>query len=93
MLPRMTSLGLLKFHLNRLKVKDVLEETTKEEDAALLKTPAMKAKVTAMDLLMVEPMMDMLDAKEISSVEAITANSLDITTIPRMIAVRDHLHQ
>lgn len=59
-----------------------------EEDAVLLKIPAMKARVTVMDLLMVEPMMEIEDAREILSVAATTVRSLDITTILRMIAVR-----
>jgi hypothetical protein len=81
-------------HPNLQLVKDAADVISKEvEDVVLQKILAMQVKEIVMDLLTVVAMMDMLDVREILSVEAITANSLEATSIPRMTAVRDHLHQ
>jgi len=78
-------------HLNLQLVKDVVDVISKVEDVVLQKILAMQVKEIVMDLLMEAVMMDMLDVREISSVEAITANSLEATSIPRMTAVKIHL--
>jgi len=57
----------------------------------LLRILAMKEKETATDLEMEVSMMVMLDARETLFVEAIIAFSLELTFIPRMIAVRDQI--
>jgi len=62
--------------------------TIKEEDAALLRIHVVRVRETVMDLVMVASMMDMLGAKEISSVEVTIVTSLANTTTRRMIAVR-----
>lgn len=70
-------------------VKDAADVISKVvEDVVLQKILAMQVKEIVMDLLTVVAMMDMLDVREISSVEAITANSLEATSIPRMIVVK-----
>ena len=68
----------------------MLEETTRVEDVALLRTPVMRDRVTVMDLVMEVAMMAMLVARENSNVAAIIVNSLEITTMRRMTAVRNH---
>ena len=67
----------------------MLAETTREEDAALLRILAMREKETVMDLVMEVVMMAMKDAKENFSVEVITANSLVCTTTRKTTAVRN----
>ena len=54
----------------------------------LLRILAMKEKETVTDQEMEVSMMVMLDAREILFVEPIIAFSLELTFIPRMIAVR-----
>ena len=56
--------------------------------AAHLSILVMKEWEIVMDLLMEVSMMEMLDAKEILSVEVTTASSLVLTTTPRMTAVK-----
>lgn len=76
-------------HPNLQLVKDVADVISKEvEDVVLQKTLAMQVKEIVMDLLTVVAMMDMLDVREILSVEVTIANSLEATSIPRMIAVK-----
>ena len=49
----------------------------------------MKERETVMDQVMVASMMVMLGAREILCVAATTVSSLELTTTPRMTAVRD----
>lgn len=73
-------------------VKDAVDVISKVvEDVVLQKILAMQVKEIVTDLLMEAVMMDMLDVREILSVEAIIANSLEATSIPRMTAVKIHL--
>jgi len=65
----------------------------REEDAALLRIHVVRVKETVMDLVMVASMMDMLGAKEISSVEVTTARRLELTIIRKTTVVRSRLHQ
>ena len=51
----------------------------------------MKEKETVMVLVMVVSMMDMRDVKEILYVEVTIARNLDITTMRRMIAVKNRV--
>jgi len=67
--------------------KDAKDVITMEEDAALHKTPAEKAKETVMEHLKEDRMMETEDALVIWCVGAITAGSLVSTTMRRMIAV------
>ena len=60
----------------------------KAEDVAHQRILAMKEKETVMVLVMVVVMMIIVDVREILSVAAIIASSLDITIMKRMIAVR-----
>jgi len=57
------------------------------EDVAHQKTLVNMEKETVMDLLMEEPMMVMLDARETLSVAATIARSLGIITMRRMTVV------
>ena len=57
------------------------------EDVAHQKTLVNMEKETVMDLVMEEPMMVMLDARETLSVAATTARSLDDITMRRMTVV------
>jgi len=57
------------------------------EDVVHQKTLVNMEKVTVMDLVMEEPMMVMLDARENLSVAATIARSLDIITMRRMTVV------
>ena len=61
------------------------------EDAALLRIPVQKERVTVMDLVTV--LMVMLDVKENWFVEATIVKSLVSTTMRRMTAVRNQLQQ
>ena len=49
----------------------------------------MREKETVMDLEMEDNMMDMQGVREILCVEVIIVNSLDITTMKRMIVVKN----
>ena len=60
----------------------------KAEDVVLPKILVVKEKVTVMVLVMEVVMMIIVDVREILSVAAIIASSLDITIMKRMIAVR-----
>ena len=73
------------------QVRDVLEETTMEEDAALLSILAMKEKETVTDLEMEEPMTDTRDVRETWYVAATTARSLVSTTMRRTTAVNNQV--
>ena len=59
-------------------------------DAALQRIRVMKEKETVMDLEMEDNMMDTEDAREILCVDPTTVFNLELTSIPRMTAVRDH---
>jgi len=74
---------------NLQQVKDVVDVTTKVEGVVLLRTLVMKERVTVMDLVMEVVMMAMQDAKENLCVVVIIVNSLVLTTMKRMIVVRN----
>jgi len=77
--------------LSHQQVRDAEAAITMAKGVVLLRILAMKEKEIATDQEMEVSMMVMLDAKEILFVEAIIAFSLELTTIPRMIAVRDQI--
>jgi len=77
--------------LSLQQVRDVEAAITMAKGVVLLRILAMKEKETATDLEMEVLMMVMLDARETLFVEAIIAFSLELTSIPRMIAVRDQI--
>ena len=58
-------------------------------DVVLRRILVMRERETVMDLVMVVSMMVMLGAGEILCVAATTVSSLELTTTPRMTAVRD----
>ena len=66
-----------------------MDVTIKLGDAAHLRILVMRERVIVMDLVMEGVMMDMMGAKEILSVEATIARSLDYSTTKRMTVVRD----
>ena len=68
-------------------------ETTKAEDVARLRIPAMKAKETVTVQVTEVNMMVMQDAKETCFVGAITANNLGLTSTQRTTAVKKHQSQ
>jgi len=72
--------------INQSKVRDVQEETLMEEDVVHQKIHVTMERETVMDLLMVELMMDMLDAREILCVAATIVRSLVTTIMRRMTA-------
>ena len=74
------------FHI---QVRSVLAGTTMVRDVVLQRIHVMKERETVMDLVMVVSMMVMLGAGEILCVAATTVSSLELTTTPRMTAVRD----
>ena len=76
-------------YLFGLQIKDVQEETIKEEDVVLLRIRVMKEGETVMVLEMEDNMMDMQGVREILCVAVIIVNSLDITTMKRMIVVKN----
>ena len=63
--------------------------TTKEGDVALLRNLVMKEKVIVMALVMVVNMMAMLDVREILSVVATIAISLEHSTMKRTTVARN----
>ena len=75
--------------MSLLLVRDVLEEIIRGEDVVLLRIHVMREKETVMDLEMEDNMMDMQGVREILCVEAIIVNSLELTTMKKMIAVRN----
>lgn len=77
--------------MSHQQVRDAEAAITMAKGVVLLRILAMKEKEIATDQEMEVSMMVMLDAKEILFVEAIIAFSLELTTIPRMIAVRDQI--
>jgi len=77
--------------LSLQQVRDAEAAITMAKGVVLLRILAMKEKETATDQEMEVSMMVMLDARETLFVEAIIAFSLELTTIPRMIAVRDQI--
>merc|ERR1711872_1079592 len=79
------------FQLSLQQAKDVEAAITMAKGVVLLRILAMKEKETATDLEMEVSMMVMLDARETLFVEAIIAFSLELISIPRMIAVRDQI--
>jgi len=66
----------------------VLAGITMARDAAPLRTPVMRERVTVMVPETAVTMMDTEAARETSSVAPTTVSSLELTTIPRMTAVR-----
>ena len=76
-------------YLFGLQIKDVQEETIKEEDVVLLRIRVMKERETVMVLEMEDNMMDMQGVREILCVAVIIVNSLDIITMKRMIVVKN----
>jgi len=62
------------------------------EDAAPQRSHVSWEKVTVMDLLMEEPMMDMLGVKENLSAAAIIVRNLGVISMSKMTAVM-YLHQ
>jgi len=77
--------------LSLQQVRDAEAAITMAKGVVLLRILAMKEKETATDREMEVLMMVMLDAREILFVEAIIAFSLELTSIPRTIAVRDQI--
>jgi len=71
-----------------LQVKDVAEETMKEEDAVLQRTPAMKVRVTVTDPWTEGRTTATRAARTSSSAAATTANSSASTSTRRTTAVR-----
>ena len=61
----------------------MLAEITMVRDAAPLRTPVMRERVTVTVLVMAVTMMDTEAARETSSVDPTTVSSLELTTIPR----------
>ena len=68
------------------QVRDVQEETLMEEDVVHQRIHVTMERETVMDLLMVELMMVMLDAREILCVAATIVRSLVTTIMRRMTA-------
>jgi len=77
--------------LSLQQVRDAEAAITMAKGVVLLRILAMKEKEIATDQEMEVSMMVMLDARETLFVEAIIAFSLELTTITRMIAVRDQI--
>ena len=67
----------------------MLDGTITEEDAVHQKFPATMVRETVMVLEMEDNMMDMQGVREILCVAVIIVNSLDITTMKRMIVVKN----
>ena len=77
--------------MNHLRASAVPVVTTKEGGAVHQRTPAMRARVTAMVLVMEVDMMVILAARVALFVGATTARSLDTTIIGRMTAANNLL--
>ena len=75
--------------MSLLLVRDVLEEIIRGEDVVLQRIHVMREKETVMDLEMEDNMMDMQGVREILCVEAIIVNSLELTTMKRMIVAKN----
>ena len=77
--------------MNQPKVRSVQAETIMARDVVLLKTPVMKERVTVMAQETVDSMMVTAAASQVWCAAATTVSSLELTTTPRMTAVRDLL--